>query len=261
MRSVRRLVLCLAVLCLSGCSPAEPPAPEETRPSGAVPWGYGGDAGPAAWGRLSVDYDACASGTHQSPIDLTGGRARSQSAPMVDYGASGIELMNTGQTIEMRFDAGSWLGLEGGRYALEQLHFHVPSEHQVEGQSFPMELHLMHRASSDARAIVGVLVEVGARNAALAAILDNLPDGTELPRQVLDARVTAADLIPRATAWYRYDGSLTEPPCSEGVRWLVAAEPLQVDEAQLEQMKAVVRDNHRPIQPANGRPVFIDASS
>lgn len=259
MRGARRLITVCLVGGLSACSPAEPP--RETRPTGSVPWGYGQTDGPDVWGRLSVDYDLCATGTRQSPIDLTAARRQILPSPTFDYESSGIELLNTGHTIEMRYDAGSWLGLQQERYALEELHFRVPSEHTIDGRSFPMELHLLHRAASGGRANLALLVEAGARHDALAAILDNLPEGTELPRQVLDARFTASDLLPAETAWYRYDGSLTEPPCAEGVRWLIAATPIQVDEAQLEQIRAVVRGNNRPIQPTNGRPLLIDASS
>ena len=249
-----------AVIFFASCSPAEFPPLEDTRPTGNAAWGYTSDVGPTMWASLTRDYDTCGSGTRQSPIDLTGAETRSLEPPTFDYGASGIELMNTGHTVEVAYDAGSWLGLDGIRYALEQVDFHAPSEHVIDGRSFPMEIHLVHRSASDSIAVVGLLMELGDSNAVLRPIFDNLPAGTELPRAVLDARVSIADLLPDAATWFRYDGSLTTPPCTETVAWAVLASPRQVDAAQIEQLRAVVHDNNRPLQPTNGRAIVTGVS-
>ena len=240
---------------VAACAPSEPPAPEETRPSGPVEWGYEADDGPSVWGELSTDYDLCATGTRQSPVDLITGPSTDLARLTTDYHDSAIELVNNGHTVQADYDAGSGIDLDGRRFVLRQFHFHAPSEHTVEGRSLPAEIHFVHDSPAGEVVVIGALVDAGRRNDALAPVLDNLPTTVDLPRAVIDERVSAAAILGVVGESMRYDGSLTTPPCTEGVRWIVLAEPLQLDEAQIDQIRAVVHENNRPVQPARGRPI------
>ncbi len=241
------------------CAPPEPAVPEDTRPSGPVEWGYEADDGPAMWGGLSTDYDVCTTGARQSPIDLSP-VAPTELPPLTfDYQDSAIELENNGHTVQANYDPGSGIDLGGQRFVLRQLHFHTPSEHTLEGRSFPAEAHFVHESSAGDLVVVGALLDGGSRSDALAPVLDNLPTTVDLPRAVLDQRVSAGAILGSATESMRYDGSLTTPPCTEGVRWVVLADPIQVDEAQIEQIRAVLHENNRPVQPGNGRTIVGDA--
>lgn len=205
------------------------------------------------------DDDLCLSGREQSPIDLAG--AEEADLPDIEfaYEPSTLRVVDTGSTIQNPFDPGSDITIGDGRYELVQLHYHAPSEHRVDGQSFPIEFHLVHRNDDTGElAVVGLLAQVGADNPALAATLDNLPDDPDeevlVPGQTLDA----ARLLPASTETIRYDGSLTTPPCAEGVRWNVLTEPIELSKAQLDAYTAVHDDNGRAIQPRNGRVPLLD---
>jgi carbonic anhydrase len=177
-------------------------------------------------------------------------------APLTtDYRDSAIELVNNGHTVQASYDAGSGIDLDGQRFALRQFHFHAPSEHTVQGRSFPAEIHFVHESPEGGLVVIGAFVDVGSRNHALAPVLDNLPTTVDLPREVLNARVSAAAILGAAGGSVRYDGSLTTPPCTEGVRWIVLAQALQLDEAQLDQIRGVAHENSRPVQPVQGRPI------
>lgn len=253
---ISMLVVCVG--SSAACAPSEPPVPEETRPSGPVAWGYGADDGPSVWGELSIDYDVCATGTRQSPIDLVPGQPIDLIPLSIDYQDSAIELVNNGHTVQANYDAGSGIDLDGRRFVLRQFHVHAPSEHTLEGQSFPAEIHFVHASSAGELVVIGALVEAGRTSEALAPVLDNLPTTVDLPRAVIDERISAAAILGTVGESIRYDGSLTTPPCSEGVRWVVLADPIQLDEAQIEQIRAVVHENNRPVQAAQGRPVVSD---
>jgi carbonic anhydrase len=259
-----RWVWAMSVLALvtlpAACAPADaPPVAEETLPSGEVAWGYEAEDGPSVWGRLSATYDLCATGSRQSPIDLPADSVREPVLLAFDYHDSAIELVNDGHTIQLTYDAGSGIDLNGRRFTLRQLHFHAPGEHTRAGRAFPAEIHFAHESAAGGLAVVGALVEVGRRNAALASVLDNLPQTVGLPRGVLEERVSAAAILGSAHASILYEGSLTTPPCTEGVRWIVLAAPISIDEAQLERLHEVLRENSRPVQPANGRSIVSDA--
>ena len=159
------------------------------------------------------------------------------------------------RAVQADYDAGSGIDLDGRRFVLHQFHFHAPSEHTVEGRSFPAEIHFVHDSPAGEVVVIGALVDAGRRNDALAPVLDNLPTTVDLPRAVIDEWVSAAAILGAVGESIRYDGSLTTPPCTEGVRWIVLAEPLQLDEAQIDQIRAVVHENNRPVQPARGRPI------
>jgi carbonic anhydrase len=218
------------ILFLVGCPP--PPA---------VHWNYG-----EAW------TGVCSTGKSQSPIDLHG---QTGFAPRVqmEYWPTAGRMTNNGHTIELSYEPGSKLIVDEKHYALKQIHFHHPAEHQLDGKSFPLEMHLVHKTEEGKLAVVGVLIQEGAANKWLAPFFSDLPYQGE-PREP-GARINAADLIPPSRVFLHYDGSLTAPPCSEGVSWFVMKTPIEMSAEQIAEFAKRFPDNHRPPQPLDGRHV------
>ena len=221
-------------------------------------WGYEGGGGPAYWGSLSPAFSACADGTEQSPIDLAGAETRDLVNIEFDYAPGPIAIINNGHTIQVNYAPGSAITLDGARYELIQFHFHHGSEHTVAGVRFPMELHLVHRADKGALAVIGILLKEGVANEALAPVWRHLPT-EQTSATVVPGMVDAAALLPgRRTTW-RYRGSLTTPPCTEGVKWLVMTEPAALAAEQIASYRAIFAHSHRPVQPLNQRTLVRDA--
>ena len=218
----------------------------------ATLWGYGPHDGPALWGTLDPAFGACALGREQSPIDLAGGRSADLTPVEFDYRPSRIAVENTGRTIQVNPDPGRGIVLDGVRHELLQLHFHHRSEHTVDGVRMPLEMHLVHRSGGGALAVVGVLFTEGAPNAALAPVWAHLPSA---PAASTDApgRLDLAALLPAGRTTWRYRGSLTTPPCTEGVAWVILAEPLTLSPAQIGAFGAIYPNNRRPVQPLGER--------
>ncbi|EKB17868.1 carbonic anhydrase [Aeromonas veronii] len=218
-------------------------------------WEYSGEAGPAHWAKLTPEFGQCA-GSNQSPVDLSG-LVKAKLAPLVlHYQAGGNTVVNNGHTVQVGYAPGSTLQLDGTRFELKQFHFHAPSENLIEGKSYPLEGHLVHVSDKGEIAVVAVMFEAGKANPALAAAWGELPAkvGEIHP---LKAPLSAEQLLPENRDYYRFSGSLTTPPCSEGVRWLVMKQPVEVSQAQIDTFKAVMHHpNNRPVQPLNGRVVL-----
>ena len=218
-------------------------------------WEYSGEAGPAKWASLTPEYGQCA-GSNQSPVNLTG-MVEAKLAPLqFHYQTGGKTLVNNGHTIQVNYATGSTLDLDGMRFELKQFHFHAPSENLIEGKSYPLEGHLVHANDRGELAVVAVMFEPGRANAALSLAWQVLPAKAG-ESHGLKEPVSAEQLLPAKRDYYRFSGSLTTPPCSEGVRWLVMKEPVQVSQAQIDAFKAVMHHpNNRPVQPLNGRLVL-----
>ncbi|OSM02309.1 putative carbonate dehydratase [Magnetofaba australis IT-1] len=171
-----------------------------------------------------------------------------------NYGATAKEVINNGHTIQANLSAGSELAVDNMRFELRQFHFHSPSENQFDGVSYPLEAHFVHVGPKGELAVVGVMFRLGAENAELAKIWAKLPESGE------KATVEAVDpnlLLPASRDYYRFSGSLTTPPCSEGVRWLMMKEPLTLSSKQVDQFVNLMGGpNNRPIQPLNARRVM-----
>ena len=222
-------------------------------------WGYGAENGPAVWGRLSEDYRFCALGRNQSPIDLADASPKRSPSVTFDYRSSPLTIVNNGNTVQVNYSEGSSIKIEGTRYALRQFHFHSPSEHTLSGEPRDMEMHLVHQnADSGEFAVIGALVRRGSENAAFGPVWENMPAEAGEPRRVNGVSVNAEDLLPSERLFYRYDGSLTTPPCSEGVKWFVLTTPIEMSEAQIETFRSVINGNNRPVQPLNGRELCVD---
>lgn len=218
-------------------------------------WEYSGEAGPAKWASLTPEYGQCA-GSNQSPVNLSG-LVKADLAPLqFHYQAGGNTLVNNGHTVQVNYAPGSTLELDGMHFELKQFHFHAPSENLIEGRSYPLEGHLVHANDKGELAVVAVMFEPGQANGALSQAWQVLPaKAGEL--HAFKEPISAEQLLPAQHDYYRFSGSLTTPPCSEGVRWLVMKEPVQASQAQIDAFKAVMHHpNNRPVQPLNGRLVL-----
>ncbi|MBK9229427.1 MAG: carbonic anhydrase family protein [Anaerolineae bacterium] len=216
-------------------------------------WSYGGESGPDHWGDLSPDYAACATGVEQSPVDIPADAALNAGDISFSYQPSAVNIVNNGHTVQVNYDPGSAITLNGVRYDLVQFHFHAHSEHALAGELEPMEAHLVHKNAKGGLAVVGVLLKAGSENPAYAAVLNNLPAEEGEPHAVSGASVDANQLLPTTRTYWRYNGSLTTPPCSEGVQWLVLNTPVELSDAQIAGYTAIYNANARPLQAFNTR--------
>lgn len=225
------------------------------QPAHAPQWDYAGEKGPEHWSTLAPEFSACA-GRNQSPIDLDNFIEAELPPITFDYHAGGREVVNTGHSIQVNYDAGSSISLDGIVFQLKQFHFHTPSENQIDGKSFPMEAHFVHVDPTGSPAVVALMFEQGDRNPALDEVWKQIPP-REGGHQPLLPAVAAADLLPANRDYYRYSGSMTTPPCSEGVRWLVLKQPITASARQLRALtKRLGHPNNRPVQPVGARPVL-----
>lgn len=245
------LALGLSVGVYSGAKASETAHPH---------WTYEGEHGPGHWGSMSHEYAACAGGKKQSPVDIKGAEDKDLTDIVFNYKPSKINIVNNGHTIQVNYDKGSSIKVNGMEYQLVQFHFHDPSEHTVGGKSYAMELHLVHKNDKGELAVVGVLLESGKEDKAYGAVFANMPKKADEKKELKET-VDAASLLPRTKTYYTYTGSLTTPPCTEGVTWLVLKTPVQVSEAQIKAFKAIVGVNNRPIQPVNERKITGDTVS
>lgn len=219
---------------------------------GAGHWEYAGEAGPEHWGDLAPEFAACKLGHDQSPIDITGATPNGALLPlMTNYKSTPANLVNTGHTIQVNYVPGSTLFFNGQSYDLLQFHFHEPSEHTINGQRAAMELHLVHRNAAGNFAVVGVLLTAGAENPALNPFWYRLP--AHEGKVAMESSINIASLLPTDRHYYTYEGSLTTPPCTEGVRWIVMKTPVELSSAQIGMYAAIFPGSARPVEPRDGR--------
>ena len=227
-------------------------APMCEREGAGAPWGYDADDGPGLWAGLDPAYARCALGTEQSPIDLAGGQRADLPELEFDYRQGGATIENTGHGIQVNPVPGSGIALDRVRYELRQFHFHRESEHTVDGVRLALEMHLVHESVDGALAVVGVLLDEGGENDALKPVWAQLPDRPTPPR-AMPSDLDLASLLPDDRTSWRYRGSLTTPPCTEGVAWVVLAEALALSSGQIEAFAAIYPNNCRPVQPLGER--------
>jgi len=225
---------------------------------GPAHWAYTGSEGPATWGDLSPDFVACSTGVNQSPINITAATGVEREQVSLNYAVSGLTVVNNGHTVQANVESGSTMLLDGAPYQLAQFHFHTPSEHTLNGEYFALEMHLVHVGESGALAVVGVVFDEGVSNEILAPVWAVLPHDTATEAHVSDFDLKT--LVPAGTSFYRYSGSLTTPPCSEGVRWMVAQDSSSVSAGQVDEFGTLVGPNNRPVQPLNAREVLAEGS-
>lgn len=246
----RALIALSAVACVGlGCSGADGENLAGHPLDEAPHWSYDGELGPERWHELDVDFTACGTGTQQSPIDIPAHVAPAEfDALRFDYAPAPATLADNGHTIQVDLTEGAnVLELDGEDYSLLQFHFHAHSEHSVDGVHLPLELHLVHRGPGGALAAVGVLLDLGEPNAPLAPVFDAMATATREPA-LLPVDLDPAQLLPPSRQGWAYAGSLTTPPCTEGVSWHVMSTALQVSPEQLDAFTARHQTNRRPIK-------------
>lgn len=223
-------------------------------------WAYEGDVGPEHWADLSPSFETCASGAEQSPIDLPDAPAEGTIPELaLAWSPTAVTIKNNGHTVQVDYDPGSTLTIDGTDYTLKQFHFHAESEHTIGGEAAPLEVHLVHADASGNLAVVGVLLtDLGEiDNPAFAPVFENLPASASAAEPIAGATVDAAAFLPAETAFYHYAGSLTTPPCSEGVKWFVAQRPVALSAAQVAAFTGLFEGNARPVQPLGGRTIQL----
>lgn len=218
-------------------------------------WGYEGHGAPSHWGDMQQDFANCKLGQEQSPIDIQTKSVKKAALPSIrpSYRASSAELVNNGHTIQVNLADGGKAELSNGAYKILQFHFHTPSEEKINGKNFPLVAHLVHRNDAGNLAVIAVLFRQGKENAALKPVFDHLlaKEGKAPLAETFDA----GTLMPPNLGYYAFKGSLTTPPCSEGVSWHVLRQPLEMSAQQIAAFKKIFKANARPVQPLNGREV------
>ncbi len=218
-----------------------------------INWGYIGKNGTDTWGSLSPQFQACSMGKNQSPVNLTDAIIAELPQIFINYQSSPLHIINNGHTVQVNYDSGSVMHFRNQTFELLQFHFHAPSEHLMNGKAYDMELHLVHRDKSGLLAVLAVFLQIGLENSVLKSIWQSIPKMSETEKTIEQVTINAQELLPKNQEICQYTGSLTTPPCSEGVTWLVFKNPIELSLAQFEQFTSIVAKNARPTQPLNAR--------
>lgn len=243
MTTLRNRLLCISTMTLISLTTPSHGANSD--------WGYHGEKGPQHWPELNTAYQQCL-GKNQSPVDIRNTVATTLPALQINYQPGSEKLTNNGHTLQVDFKPGSYITVDQQRFNLLQFHIHLPSENLIRGKHFALEVHMVHASATGELAVLGLLFNQGKPHAGLNAAFSNLPTkkGESIPLTGLSAQ----SLLPKNTSYYRFNGSLTTPPCTEGVRWLVLKETGEASPEQLNALKALIpHSNARPVQPANAR--------
>ncbi|MGO8968610.1 MAG: carbonic anhydrase [Myxococcaceae bacterium] len=240
-----------AVLAFLGLGASDVFAQQAAAPS----WSYNGATGPTHWAGLNADYQVCKLGKFQSPIDIRGAKAAPLPPIEFSYQAAPLHIINNGHSIQVNVPSGSFITVGGTRYELVQLHFHHPSENELNGRKFPMELHLVHKDAGGKLAVVGVLLANGKANSVIAELWKYIPKEKEKESAPDGVTVDPSGLLPTNRAYYSFPGSFTTPPCSEEVTWLLLRTPGTASKQEVATFAADYPDNARPVQPLHGRTV------
>lgn len=223
---------------------------------GKAHWAYAGSEGPGRWGTRDTGYATCRTGAEQSPIDIKGGFKDASKPLKFSYRGTKLSVLNNGHTIQVNYGVGNVLEVQGEKFRLAQFHFHSPSEHKVKGSPYDMEMHLVHLNRKKQLAVVGVLLKAGRESPILKKIWRRMPTDANVKIEEVGSKISVADLLPGNKSYYNYSGSLTTPPCSEGVRWFVLITPVEVSRTQIRKFVPVVGKNARPVQRINKRALF-----
>jgi len=241
--------IALAGVLMTGCSAAS-----------STHWGYTGHEGPTNWGDLDPKYEMCKKGMNQAPINISKDvTIKTEGLKAIDFnyktGASSV--INNGHTIQVNVKDGSSIKVDGITFNLIQFHFHTPSENQIEGKHFPLEAHFVHASKDGELAVVAVLFEDGKENPIIKKIWNKMPHKAGGNATCGLSSKVVNDILPKNKEYYRFTGSLTTPPCSEGVRWLVLKNYSTISKAQaVEFLKTMHHKNNRPVLPINARKVM-----
>lgn len=225
-----------------------PPAPPPH-----VHWDYEGKAGPEKWGKLSEHYALCGSGQRQSPIDIRETIPADLPPIRFSYKPVPLSIIDNGHTIQVNTAGAGGISVEGEDYELLQFHFHKPSEEKINGKAYDMVAHLVHKAKDGRLAVIAVMLQAGKEQRLIRALWNNLPLEQHKTLEKAEIKIDPAQLLPATGDYITYIGSLTTPPCSEGVLWLVLKTPTQISKEQISSFGKIYKNNARPIQPHSGR--------
>jgi carbonic anhydrase len=245
-----------SALLASGLSLLIAPTLSVAQESHPPHWAYSGPGDPTHWGKLDAAYSSCSTGHAQSPIDVKNAKPADLPALKIDYQAVPLNIIDNGHTIQVNYPPGSTLTVGDKTYTLKQFHFHHPAEEYINGKSFPLVAHLVHADAEGHLAVIAVLYEPGAANPLIDKLWKNLPAEKEKAQDVPSVSVQAQDLLPSDRGYYTFAGSLTTPPCSEGVAWYVLQSHATLSPEQIAVFAKIYPKNARPIQATNGREIL-----
>ncbi|WP_281951414.1 carbonic anhydrase [Nitrosophilus kaiyonis] len=219
-------------------------------------WSYSGDSGPEYWGDLKDEYFMCKEGKNQSPINLNNMVEANLPKLNINYSGNAESIINNGHTIQVNTLGKNSIIMDGIKFTLKQFHFHTPSENKIDGKQYPMEAHFVHADKNGNLLVLALMYEEGEEeNRGLKKVIEQLPKEKH-HKEALKEMFNPGDLLPKKLDYYRFNGSLTTPPCSEGVRWIVIKKPVIATKAQLDVMRKILGKNNRPIQPLNARVIL-----
>jgi len=221
-------------------------------------WSYSGAGGPSHWAALDSHYRACGSGRGQSPIDIRTRDVHGEHLPelVFDYRPSPLHIIDNGHSIQVDIEPGSVLRIGDRSYQLVQFHFHHPSEERIDGKAAEMVAHLVHQDSQGALAVVAVMLDPGSANQVVETLWSHLPKQKDHELDFTKVLIDPAGLLPASRGYFTYTGSLTTPPCSEGVRWIVLRSTATLSRREIATFAAHYPNDARPIQNLNGRKVL-----
>lgn len=224
----------------------------EGEPKPYAHWTYEGDEGQKNWASLDERFAMCEKGLNQSPINITSA-IDAELSPLVFEGeAKATTFINNGHTVQANFQSGNYVTIDNKKYGLKQIHFHTPSENHIDGEVFPLEAHLVHVDKNNDLAVIGIMFKVSSDNSVLNKLLRNLPENKD-DKEEVKSEIFGYEILPEAKEYYRFNGSLTTPPCSEGVKWVVLKTPVEISQSQLNDFMNVMPKNARDIQELNAR--------
>ena len=221
--------------------------------SGHNIWGYSGHNGPSHWGDLKSEYTMCKIGKNQSPINITNEIKANLTPLNIYYDVKAYKFLNNGHTLKAKMKNGAKIYIDGKEFNLIQFHFHTPSENTIDGKYYPMEAHFVHSTKKGELAVLAVMFKEGKYNPNLEKLTINLPKHIGEEKDISKSNLKAKDLLPGNLDYYRFNGSLTTPPCSEGVRWFVLKTPVEISKSQIDKFEKIMGKNNRPTQPINAR--------
>jgi carbonic anhydrase len=248
------LLVAGAMLSVDSFVAALEPADEH----GSCPaWSYSGANGPEHWGDLCAEFAACKNGREQAPLNIVNPQVHSLPAIRFAYHAVALDLVNNGHSIEQNFAPGNGntITVDGKKYEMAQFHFHHPSEEAIDGKRYDMVAHFVHAGTDGHFAVIGVLIKEGKANPLITTLWKNLPEEKGKANKSTAVEVNAIELIPATHNYYMYKGSLTTPPCTEGITFYILDTPMELSKEQIAKFAEYYPDNARPDQPLNGRTI------
>ncbi len=218
-------------------------------------WGYSGKDGPTHWGDVDPKFRMCKLGVNQSPVDMNRFIDAKLPKLTITYAGNAKDVVNNGHTIKVSTMGKNIVVVDGISFLLKQFHFHTPSENMIDGKQFPMEAHFVHQSEDGDYLVIALMFTEGEHNKALQKVLNDLNPKVGYKKQ-LKEMFNPGELFPKKLDYYRYDGSFTTPPCTEGVRWIVLKIPVSASKEQLVKMNSIMGNNNRPIQPLKARVIL-----